>query len=86
VAVILNKYKHHLYLKINGILSSLKLYITCEIVTRGYFFIDVLTMQILRIHPVLAWTRETSFLRTFPSFRERSGIFLEHSRVLANVL
>jgi hypothetical protein len=41
-----------LYLTINGILSSLKWYITCEMVTRGYFLIDVLKMQILRIYPV----------------------------------
>jgi hypothetical protein len=53
VAVILIKNKGHLYLKINGILSSLKWYITREKVTRGYFFIDVLKMQILRIHPVV---------------------------------
>jgi hypothetical protein len=52
VAVILIKNKGHFYLTINGILSSLKWYITCEMVTRGYFCIDVLKMQILRIHPV----------------------------------
>jgi hypothetical protein len=44
--------KSHLYLKINGILSSLKWYITCEMVTRGYFLINVLKMEILKIHPV----------------------------------
>jgi hypothetical protein len=53
VGVILIKNKGQLYLTINGILFSLKWYITCEMVTRGYFFIDVLKMQILRIHPVL---------------------------------
>jgi hypothetical protein len=31
-----------MYLTINGILSSFKWYITCEMVTRGYFFMDVL--------------------------------------------
>jgi hypothetical protein len=51
VAVILNKNKGHLYLTIN--VSSLKWYITCEMmVTRGYFFIDVLKMLIFKTHPV----------------------------------
>jgi hypothetical protein len=53
VGVILIINKGNLFPTINGILSSLKWYITCEMVTRGYFFIDVLKMQILRIHPVV---------------------------------
>jgi hypothetical protein len=50
----------HLYLTINGILSSLEWYITCEMVTRGYFFINVLKMEIFKIHPV--YTTATSSL------------------------
>jgi hypothetical protein len=41
------------YLTINCILSSLKWYITCEMVTRGYFFIDVLKILIFKVYPVL---------------------------------
>jgi hypothetical protein len=52
VAAILNKNKGHLYLTLNGILSSLKWYHTCETVARGYFCIDVLKKLIFKIHPV----------------------------------
>jgi hypothetical protein len=38
VAVIFIIKEGHLYLTINGILSSLKWYITCGMLTRGYFF------------------------------------------------
>jgi hypothetical protein len=52
VAVILYKNYGHLYLTINGILFSLKWYITCEMVTYGCFIKDVLKMLIFKIHPV----------------------------------
>jgi hypothetical protein len=52
VAVIFIIKEGHLYLTINGIISSLKWYITCGMVTRGYFFINVLKMEIFTIHPV----------------------------------
>jgi hypothetical protein len=45
VAVIFIVKEGHLYLTINGILSSLKWYITCGMVTRGYFFINVLKIK-----------------------------------------
>jgi hypothetical protein len=46
VAVIFIIKEGHLYLTINDIFSSLKWYITCGMVTRGYFFINVLKMEI----------------------------------------
>jgi hypothetical protein len=53
-----------MYLTIaNCILSSLKWYITCKMSTRGYYFIDVLKMQILKIHPVLRDVMRSKCLR-----------------------
>jgi len=52
VAVILNKNKSIFYSLKNSSLSSLKWYITFEMVTYGYFFIELKKKKKSRIHPV----------------------------------